>query len=127
MSKNGSYKHSFKNALYGLLTAMKKERNFKIMMVVAGLVIVASFLLKISLLEFTVVIWAIFAVFAVEMINTAIESIVDLVKEEWHQKAKQAKDVAAGMVLLAVIGASVIGCLIFVPRIFLLISRQSGF
>ena len=117
MIKNGNHKQSLKNALYGLYLSFKSERNLRVMLVVSILVIAASVWLKISLLEFAVVIWAIFAVLAVEMINTSLEAITDLVKEEWHRQAKLAKDVASGMVLLAVLGSIVVGSLIFIPRI----------
>lgn len=88
-------------------------------------VFLACFWLKVSLLELTVIIWTIFAVFAVEMINTSLEAITDLVKEEWHQKAKRAKDVASGMVLLAVTGSIIIGGLIFIPKILNLVFKTS--
>lgn len=83
---------------------------------ISVLVILLSAWFRISLLEFTIVLWAIFAVIAVEMINTSLEAITDLVKEEWHLKAKRAKDVASGMVLLAVFGSAIIGGLIFIPK-----------
>ena len=121
MTKNGDHKQSLKNALSGLSVSFKNERNLRLMAVIAIFVLLASFFFKISLCEFTVVTWAIFAVMAVEMINTSLEAITDLVKEEWHQKAKKAKDVSSGMVLLAVLGSAAIGGLIFVPRIINLI------
>ena len=115
--KNGDHKQSFRNALAGLLLAFKSERNFRLMVLIATLIILLGFFLRISLLEFAIIVWAIFAVFAVEMINTSLEAVTDLVKEEWHQKAKRAKDVASGMVLLAVLGSIVVGSLIFIPKI----------
>ncbi len=120
MSKNGSIKYSFKNAVSGIVCAVKRERNFRIMMVATIIVLIFAFYLRVSLLETTILVWAIFAVFAVEMINTAIESVVDLVKEDWHEKARLAKDISAGMVLLAVSASVAVGMLIFVPRLILL-------
>jgi diacylglycerol kinase len=117
MIKNGNHKRAFKNALLGLFISFKSERNLRLMLVISFFVIVASFLLKLSLLEFTIIVWAIFAVLSVEMINTSLEAITDLVKEEWHRQAKLAKDVAAGMVLLAVAGSIIVGSLIFTPKI----------
>ena len=87
------------------------------MFIVAVIVIAASFFFRLSIMEFAIIIWAIFAVISVEMINTSLESITDLVREEWHLKAKRAKDIAGGMVLLASMGAFLVGCLIFAPKI----------
>jgi len=121
MIKNGDHKQSFKNALSGLSASFKSEKNLRVMFFIAVMVVIASLLFHLTILEFTIVVWAIFAVLAVEMINTSLEAITDLVKEEWHQKAKLAKDVASGMVLLAALGALVIGSLIFFPKIFNLV------
>ena len=114
--KNGNHKQALKNALSGIFLSLKTERNLRLMVLIAVLVIAVSFWLRLSLMEFAIIIWAIFAVISVEMINTSLESITDLVREEWHQKAKKAKDIASGMVLIAVIGAAVIGGLIFIPK-----------
>lgn len=121
MIKNGNHKQSLKNALYGLYLSFKSERNLKLMSAISLLVILASFWLKLSLLEFSIIVWAIFAVLAVEMINTSLEAITDLVREEWHRQAKLAKDVASGMVLLAVFGSIIVGSLVFLPKILNLI------
>jgi undecaprenol kinase len=123
--KNGNHKQSFKNAFFGLLSSFKSEKNLRLMAAISLAVFLACFWLKVSLLELTVIIWTIFAVFAVEMINTSLEAITDLVKEEWHQKAKRAKDVASGMVLLAVTGSIIIGGLIFIPKILNLVFKTS--
>lgn len=56
------------------------------------------------------------------MINTSIESITDLVTKEWHTDAKIAKDVSSGMVLMAVIGAAIVGLIIFIPKFILIIN-----
>lgn len=122
--KNGNHKQSFKNALAGVLVCFKTERNLRLMLFMAALVMGAAFAFGVSLLELAILVWAIFAVIAVEMINTSLEAITDLVKEEWHAKAKRAKDVASGMVLLAVVGSVVVGSLIFVPKFLSFILRN---
>lgn len=121
MIKNGNHKQSLKNALIGLFTSFRHERNLRLMLLISLVVIICSFLFKLSILEFTIIVWAIFAVLGVEMVNTSLEAITDLVKEEWHRQAKLAKDVASGMVLLAVIGSIIVACLIFIPKILNLI------
>ncbi|HUW21983.1 MAG TPA: diacylglycerol kinase family protein [Candidatus Bathyarchaeia archaeon] len=115
--KNGNHKQSFKNAISGIVLSFRNERNLKLMGIISVLVFVVALVLKVSLIEFTMIVWAIFAVVTVEMINTSLEAITDLVKEEWHQKAKMAKDVASGMVLLGVVGSVIVGGLIFMPKL----------
>jgi diacylglycerol kinase (ATP) len=82
---------------------------------------VAGVLLGLSVVE-----WAVFAamvvlVLAAEMVNTMIESLVDLVTQEYHPLAKVAKDVAAGIVLLTAIGSIVVALLIFLPKLLAMI------
>ena len=125
MAKNPTHKEALKNAIAGLIASFKAERNLRIMLLISLIVLAASFFLKLSIIEFTIIVWAIFAVLAVEMINTSLEAICDLVKEEWHRQAKLAKDVAAGMVLLAAVGSFVVGSLIFAPKILELILNLS--
>ncbi len=92
-------------------------------MVIIGIfVLLASFYLQLSRIEITIIIAAIFIVMLTEMINTAVESITNLVTQEWRQDAKIAKDVASGMVLVAVIGSIIVGLLIFSPKLLSLIS-----
>lgn len=116
MIKNNSRKESFLNAIEGLCSSFRTEGNLKIMGFAGLAVLALSFWLGLSAWEWIAIIWAIFAVIGVEMINSSLEAITDLVEEKWHQKAKQAKDVASGMVLLAVIGALLIGALVFLPK-----------
>jgi undecaprenol kinase len=120
--KNGNHKISFKNAWEGLNFALQTEPNFRLMVVIGIFVLIASFLLQLSRIEMTIIIAAIFIVMLAEMVNTTIESITDLVTQEWHQEAKVAKDVASAMVLVAVIGSIVVGLLIFGPKLLSLIS-----
>ncbi len=108
----------FKNAFNGCLYAFKTQRNFTIHFIVAFLVIILSLWLKISLEEFLILLLVIFFVLTVEMGNTTVEKTVDLITEKWNPKAKIAKDLAAGMVLLASIGAVIIGLLILFPPLW---------
>lgn len=120
--KNKAHHISFKIALSGIVYALRTQPNFIIMTLFAIFSIILSYSLKISETEFIIVVWTIFIVFITEMINTSIESITDLVTEEWNQNAKIAKDVSSGTVLLTVIGAGIIGAIIFIPKLILLIS-----
>ena len=118
--KNHTHHISFKLALSGLWYAFRTQPNFLIIFLFAVSALILSFTLGISSPEKLIVIWTIFVVFIAEMINTSIESIVDLIAEEWQQNAKIAKDVSSGMVLLTVIGAAIIGIIIFLPKLTLL-------
>lgn len=96
------------------------ERSIKIQFVVAILVILMGFYFSLSSVEWVVIILAIFAVLAVETINSAVESVCDIVKDisGVHSTAtRDARDIAAGSALLISIGALVVGLLVFWPKI----------
>lgn len=121
---NDDFKHrhhhiSFRSAIWGLLLALNTEINMKVIIVCAVLVFFAGFILQISYIEWLIVLLSISFVFLAEMINTSIEAVTDLVTKEWREDAKVAKDVAGGMVLVASLGALIIGLIIFLPKIFL--------
>lgn len=109
--------NSFKYAFTGIWAALKKERNMKIHFVAAILVIIFGILLKISKIEWILCTFAIAMVISAELFNTAIETIVDMIIQEQNEKAKVAKDVSAGAVLITAIGAAIIGIIIFIPKI----------
>lgn len=107
---------SFKFATAGILHCTKTERNFKVHLLMAFIVIVMGVLVELSIVEWFIIIILIGGVLALELVNTAFERIVDLVTEEYHPLAKQAKDVAAGAVLIFAIASAIIGLLIFIPK-----------
>lgn len=81
------------------------------------MVITIGVILDISLFEKVILILTILLVIAAEMINTALEKMVDLITKEHRMEAKIAKDVASGMVLITAIGAIIIGLIIFIPHL----------
>ena len=111
---------AFKCAFEGIF-ATAKERNFKIELCFMTLAIVLGLVFSISFLEWLCVIICFGLVLGGEVINSAIEAVVDLASPEYHELAKKAKDCAAGGVLLFSIASFVIGCLIFIPRILSLL------
>ena len=113
---------SFKRAVSGLIFAFRDQPNLRRGLLFALIVLSLSFVFHLSRLEFILILWCIFIFFIAEMINTSIEAVVDLVTEEQRQKARIAKDVASGMVLLTVIGTVVTGILVFAPYIIDLLS-----
>ena len=107
---------SFGYAFEGIFTCIRNERNMKIHVTVTLLVIIAGFILGLSVTEWCICLGLFGLVMALELVNTAVEAVVDLVTAERHPLAKIAKDTAAGAVLIAAIMAAVIGLLIFVPK-----------
>lgn len=117
MRKMKKIRNSFKYAIEGIWTSFKTERNMKIHIFIMILVIIAGIILKINKLEWIICIILFAIVIGSELFNTSIETIVDMVMPEKNEKAKIAKDVSAGAVLVVAIGAAIIGLVIFVPRI----------
>lgn len=114
---------SFKNAFDGMIWAFTTQPNFRVHFVLSAVAVILGFILKITYTEMTIVVLTIVFGLGVEMVNTSIEAMTDLITTEYRQSAKIAKDVAAGMMLLTAIGAVAVACLIFLPRIILLFSR----
>lgn len=115
--KNQKFLQSLKNAINGIIYVIKTGRNFKIQLFFAFLAILMGLGLKISLLEFAILMITIFLVLAMECINTAIEKIVDMYTLEYNETAKIIKDIAAGSVTLMAMLSIIIGCLIFLSKL----------
>ena len=109
--------NSFKYAIQGFFSALKTERNMKIHIALALIVIIMGAWLNISTIEWIVCVILIALVIAGELINTAIETVVDIAMPQKNEKAKKAKDISASAVLVLAIGSVVIGLIIFVPKI----------
>lgn len=107
----------FSFAWDGLKEVIKTEKNFRIHLVVGFLVIGISIILKISLGEWSQIIFVIGLVLITEMINSALEKIIDYLKPEIHPAAKAIKDIGAGAVLVSVLVAIITGLIIFSPRL----------
>jgi len=113
---------SFYYAISGITSAIKSERNLRIHLTLTLLVIFLGFAFSITRIEWLIVILVLGGMLCSELINTAIERVVDLATEDYHPLAKQAKDIAAGAVLLFAITSVVVGIIIFVPRILSILS-----
>ena len=109
---------SFKYAFSGISYVLKTSRNFKIQLIFAVTSLMIGFLLQISRINYVILIATIMSVLILEILNTSIESIVDLVvKKEFSSLAKISKDTSAGAVLLASINSVIIALYIFIPKI----------
>lgn len=107
-----SFGHAFDGIRIGVT-----ERNMKIHCLMAFLVVVFGILLRISVTEWCICLVLFGLIMGLELVNTAVEAVVDMVTEEYHPLAKRAKDTAAGAVLIAAVMAAAVGLIIFIPRL----------
>lgn len=109
---------AFEHAFHGLIHVLLTQHNARIHLAMTFLVVISGFLLKLNGFEWTVVIIAIGLVWVTEIINTALEALVDLVTQQYHPLAKIAKDTSAAAVLFASLIAVLLGIVVFTPHLF---------
>ena len=122
VKKRTRLKDSLKYAWQGLRAGLQNERNMKIHLVFVALVTAAGFLLEISTYEWLACLAFFGLVIGAELINTAIEAVIDLCSPEYNEKAKLAKNAAAGAVLVCSVLAAIAGIVIFLPKLWALLS-----
>lgn len=115
---------SFKYALLGLIHILRGERNARIHLGVAVVVLLAGAILGLSTSEMAAIFFAVIIVFLAEIINTALEKTLDLIEKNHNPQIKIIKDMAAGAVLVASVAALVIGIAIFAPYVLELSWRR---
>lgn len=120
--KRRTFLDSVKNCLDGISYTISHENNFKREIIIGIIVVIFSVLLKISIIEWVIVILLINFVLVCELINTALEKAVDLYTNEFNETAKIVKDVAGASVFVMSIFSAVIGVIIFLPKVINLIS-----
>lgn len=111
------FKKSFGYAIEGIHSALKSDQNLVVHFIVACIVILAGIFLGLSAFEMAILILTMTFVITVELANTVIERVIDLIIKEHHAHVKFAKDVASGMVLVTAVGAIIVGLLIFSPHV----------
>ena len=117
--KNRDFLSSLEFALTGIITAFKDEANMKKHLVSGILVIIAGLIFQVSATEWLFLLLSIFLVITFEIVNSAIENVVDLASDyHFSMLAKHAKDMAAGAVLFFSIYAALTGMIIFLPKIW---------
>lgn len=116
-SSHPTFLKSFQYAFSGLLYTFKTERNIKVMLSAAAAVIVLGFVLELDLVSWAIVLLCCGVVLAAELLNTAIETVVDLTSPEFDPLAGHAKDIAAAGVWVVSAFVGVVGLLVFVPAI----------
>ena len=112
-----TFLRSFRVAWDGLTDAMRSDRNLRLHALATVMVAGAGWWCRLSRVEWAVIVLSIGLVWTSELLNTAIEAVVDLASPEHHELARIAKDVASAAVLLAAVTAIVVGSLIFGPRL----------
>jgi undecaprenol kinase len=115
------FMNSFSFAFQGILLVIKDEQNMRFHLVMSIIVFIFAFALSIPKFEILILLILIGIVMSLEMINTAIERTVDLVTPDFHPLAKQAKDAAAGAVLIFSIITVIVGLLIFLQPLLTII------
>lgn len=111
------FRDSVNHAMDGINYTREHEKNFRIELFMMGLVLMAGIYFRVSSMEWLILLLTIALVLTLEMVNTSIERCVDLVTKEYHELAKNAKDVAAGAVFVMSIFSVCIGIVIFLPKI----------
>lgn len=112
---------SFEYACTGIKSCFQSEPNFRIHSVLAIVALLFSIVFNISAIEWIAVCFCIAFVFVMEMLNTAIEKLCDVIHKEIHPGIKKVKDIAAGAVLVAAFFSLITGGIIFLPKIINLI------
>jgi diacylglycerol kinase len=118
MRRRGSLWRSFACARAGILHGVRTQRNVRIHAAATGVVMLLAATFRITAAEWTAVLLAIGLVWAAELLNTAIEAVVDLISPEDHDLARIAKDTSSGAVLAAAAAALLVGIVVFAPRLW---------
>ncbi|MCU4165945.1 diacylglycerol kinase family protein [Carboxylicivirga caseinilyticus] len=121
MKQHQSRLKSFRCAFKGIFILIKDEANARIHLIAAVLAVVLGLFLKLNVNEWLWVVLAIFLVFIMELVNTAIENVADAVSKDYNKFLGKAKDLGAAATLLATIFALIIALFVFVPKILMFI------
>jgi diacylglycerol kinase (ATP) len=113
--------HSLRHALNGIIYTFTHHPNIRIHFTAGLTALIIGYFLHLSHLELIVILFTITLVITAEMVNTAVESMVDLITDSYHLEAKIAKDVAAGMVLITAILSVIVGTIVFWPHLISII------
>ncbi len=107
--------NSFKNSFHGLKIAFFEEQSFKIQAITALVVVILMFSFPLHHIERAIVVLAIIFVLGLELLNSQIERMLDMAQFDHNPKIKDIKDLSTSAVLIAAVGALIIGLFIFIP------------
>ncbi|NCP47039.1 hypothetical protein AUJ42_00865 [Candidatus Collierbacteria bacterium CG1_02_44_10] len=116
-SRIRAHKVSFAHAIDGFVHNVKTQPNFRFHLLATICAVLLGIYLSISYFEWLTLVFTVNMVLVAEMVNTSIESMVDLITLERREDARIAKDVSAAMVLISAVMAIIVGSLIFIPKI----------
>ncbi len=116
-TKNKNFLDAWKNAINGIIYATTTQGNIKKQLIIAVIVVIISLFFDLSKAEFLCFMFTIILIIFAEMVNTAIETVVDLYTDLYHPKAKIAKDVAAGGVVITTINAIIVAYFLFFDKL----------
>ena len=117
-----SFRRSFLFALQGFRTAVRTERNIKVMLGGGAFALVMGIILRLDLVSWAIILLCCGVVIAAELLNTAIETVVDLVSPEFHPLAGQAKDIAAAASWVLSLTAAVVGVIVYANALIRLLA-----
>ncbi len=115
--KNKNFAVALKNSISGVKQVLKTERNLRIQLAFAVVAILMAIVLKLTGMEWAILVLVIGSVLFAEMLNTAIEVMLDLYIPEYNEGVKLAKDIASGAVLVTAIVSVIVGAILFLPKI----------
>lgn len=115
--KNNGFIDAWKNAINGIIYATTTQGNVKKQLVIAVVVVIISLFFNLTKAEFLIFLFTIILILFAEMVNTAIETVVDLYIDVYHPKAKIAKDVAAGGVVITALNAVIVAYFLFFDKL----------
>lgn len=123
--KRQNFANTFKNARKGMRLSLKSERNLRVHLFVAALVLITAYCLNFTIVRFCIIILTIASVISAEMFNSAIEFALDAVfHNKYSRMVGMAKDIAAGAVMVVTVCAIMIGVLLFAPPIIYLLTNR---
>ena len=121
MTRNSSLLYAFRDALRGLVWAFVGERSLRIEVFVLAVVVALGLVVQLSLISWALIAAAAVAVLVVELINSSIEALADVVHPQQHDGIARAKDIAAGAVLLVSLAAALVGLVVLGPPLLNLV------
>jgi len=109
---------SFKYALKGLIKVFKEEQNFRIQSFAGGIVILLGIYFNINSIEWSILVIIIILVLLMEIANSGVERIADVLQPRINSYVKEIKDIMAAAVMVSSFGAIIVGIIIFLPYLF---------
>lgn len=121
-SYNKNFFDACKNAVSGIIYSIKTQKNVRLQIIMIIASVIAGIIFKLEKVEFMELMFSVILIIIVEMINTSIETTVDLFCDIYHPKAKIAKDVGAGAVVLSAINFAIVCFFIFFDKVIVILS-----